>query len=393
MKLLNLFTLLFFLNVSFGQQTQYQSATIGFYNCENLFDIFKSADLVNKKYNFTDPRYKVSMPEEEAKKIYNDYKKSKDTADYDMWVDYQIINEEFTPNGPKNYTKERYEIKLQNLAEIIGQIGVDTSHNAPVVMGLAEVENRKVIEDLIAEPSLQNYHYGIVHFNSYDARGIDVGLIYQKGRFVVEETKRYIVNLPPEPNGDVYKTRDILAVKGKLDGEDFMFVVNHWPSRRGGEKASEPKRAAAAMVLKQVIQEAQEENPNIKVIAMGDFNDDPVSSSIKNVLGAKRKRKEVGKNDLYSPMEDMYKRGEGTLAYRDNWNLFDLMFLSENLIDAKATKDYKLFKTQIYSNPKLVSKEGQFKGYPRRTYGGDNFDEHGYSDHFPVFSVLIRELR
>ncbi len=375
-----------------GAQTQYQSATIGFYNCENLFDIYESADLVDKSFDFTNPRYKVSMPEEEAKRLAKEHENSDKAGEYDVYVDYQIINEEFTPQGKKNYTKENYQRKLQNLSEIISEVGANISMNAPVVMGLAEVENRKVIEDLIAHPNLARYNYDIVHYNSFDARGIDVALIYQKGRFQVTSSQRYIVELPPEPDGDVYTTRDILRVSGLLDGENFTFIVNHWPSRRGGEKASNPKREAAAAVLKSIIEETQANNPNEKIVAMGDFNDDPINSSIKEVLGAKKNKKNLKDDEMYSPMENMYKKGMGTLAYRDGWNLFDLMFLSKNLVDTKPQEDYKLFKTEIYSTPKLIAKEGQFKGYPRRMYGGDTFDAQGYSDHFPVFSVLIREL-
>ncbi len=373
-------------------QTQYQSATIGFYNCENLFDIYPSADLIDKKYPDTSPKNKRSMPEIEAEKKAEAHKSSPEADEYEVIVDYQIINDEFTPEGKKNFTQDKYEKKLQNLSEIISELGTSISMNAPVVMGLVEVENRQVIEDLINQPSLKKYHYGIVHYNSQDARGIDVALIYQKGRFQPISSEHRLVKMPAEPDGEVYKTRDILRVSGLLDGENFTFLVNHWPSRRGGEKASAPKRAAAAELLKALIEETKSENPNEKIIAMGDFNDDPVSPSIKKVLGAKSNKRGLKQGDMYSPMESMYKNGMGTLAYRDSWNLFDLIFLSENLVDTKESMDYKLYKTEIYSPSKLIAKEGQFKGYPRRLYGGDTFDSGGYSDHFPVFSVLIKKI-
>ena len=375
-----------------AQANKYQAATIGFYNVENLFDIEESADLVNKKYPFYNELNRTSMSVAKAEEIYNAYKQSKDTAEYEMYIDYQILNDEFTPNGKKVFDEEKYKRKLHNLASVISKIGKSVTQNAPVIMGLVEVENKQVIEDLINEPELAKYNYGIVHYNSIDKRGIDVALIYQKNRFEVISSKKFIVDLPIVPGQSKDITRDILSVSGLLDGEPFTFIVNHWPSRRGGEAVSNPKREKAAEVLKSIFEEIQNRNPTEKIIAMGDFNDDAVSPSIKKVLQAEGKENKLSEKSIYSPMEKMYKNGMGTLAYRDGWNLFDMQFMSSNLI-SKDLSSYKVHKTEIYSPLELVAPSGQYKGYPRRMYGGDTFDEDGYSDHFPVFSILLREVK
>jgi hypothetical protein len=395
LSFLTLFVLLFSLNVS--AQQKFKAAAVGFYNLENLFDTEVSAGFIDGTKSPEDQTYHTSVSVNEISGL--------DTVAYKGRYTYQdlagkkIIRplilqaEEFSPNGKKVWTQERYNQKLKNLSEVISLLGKDQTNDAPVIVGITEIENREVVEDLIAQPALKKYDYGIVHFNSFDARGIDVGLIYQKSRFKVITAKPYEVEIFND-NGYRSYTRDILRVTGLLDGEEITFLVNHWPSRSGGEQASMPRRKKAAEVMKAIFDEIRAENPKAKIIAMGDFNDDPVSPSIKQVLNTEGKKDKVKEGDIFNPMEAMFKKGMGTLGYRDSWNLFDQFIVTGSLVDQdKKFETYKMFKTEIFSAPYLITPEGQYKGYPFRMYGGDTYYAKGYSDHFPIYTVLLREMK
>lgn len=380
----------------FGQQ-KYKSATIAFYNLENLFDTEKSVGYIDGTLPYTDPNYHISISVDEIPNYDTVYFRGRYTYENlegKKVIRPLILQEEFSPTGKKVWTKERYNQKLKNLSEVIAQLGRAETNAPPVIVGLCEVENREVIQDLIDQPALKNFDYGIAHFNSFDARGVDVGLIYQKSRFEVTNAKPYVVETFRDDGSRQY-TRDILLVSGILDGEEEIHVlVNHWPSRSGGEKASMPKRIKAAEVMKQIFDEIREKNPNAKILAVGDFNDDPVSPSIKKVLGTEGKKEKVKNSDIYNPMESMFRRGMGTLAYRDSWNLFDQIIVTGTLVENNKKYDtYKLFKTDIFSPSYLITPEGQYKGYPFRMYGGDTYNSKGHSDHFPVYSVLIKEIQ
>nr|MBP7982581.1 endonuclease [Kaistella sp.] len=275
--------------------------------------------------------------------------------------------------------------------KVLSELGRQYTNDNPAIIGLVEVENRQVIADLIKQPALAKSNYGIVHHNSYDARGVDVALIYQKGRFVVTDHYEKEIKVF---NDDGYRsyTRGILVVKGLLDGEKYAFFVNHWPSRSGGEARSYPRRAAAATVLKNEMDRLRAEDPSIKMLAMGDLNDDPVSPSVRKVLGSVGDPEQLSdKSPYYNLMTKMYKAGVATLGYRDAPNLFDQMIASKNLYSTeKLSAGYSLYKTEVYAPSYLKNSEGQWKGYPLRSWDGDRFTN-GYSDHFPVFTVLQRE--
>lgn len=192
-----------------------------------------------------------------------------------------------------------------------------------------------------------------------------------------------------DPTQRIY-TRDQLLVGGMLDGEKIHFIVNHWPSRSGGEARSRYKRIKAAKLNKQIIDSLLSDDPYAKIISMGDLNDDPTSPSLAEVLKPKRDRNTVGLKELYNPMEDMYKKGLGTLAWRDGWNLFDQMILSSELTKKDYTS-YRFFKAGIYNKNYLANPRGRYKGYPYRSFADGGFTG-GYSDHFPVFLYLIKEL-
>lgn len=333
----------FLFNNSFAQEKKYKIHTVAFYNLENLFDT------------------------------------EDDPITYD---------EEYTPaNG---WTKEKYKKKLSNLERVISELGTSEQHfNSPTVLGVCEIENRRVLEDLIKMPKLIDKDYGIVHYDSPDARGIDVGFLYQKKHF----TPTSSANIPlliynkEENNKRVY-TRDQLLVSGYLDGEEMHFIVNHWPSRSGGEKRSSPYREAAGKLNKRIIDSLQKINPNAKVITMGDLNDGPYNKSVKEEIGAIADKNNVKPLGVFNPMEEMSKKGIGTLAYRDAWDLFDQIMLTEPFVRSDFTS-YRYWKAGVFNRPYLIQTTGQYKGYPLR----NSSSEPGFSDHFSVYVYLIKEYK
>ena len=373
-----------------------RTAAVGFYNVENLWDTVKSVDYIDATLPAHHVNFHRSVPLDSLKylEITKDYK---GPWDYERIkgqkvVRKQILSDDFTPKSNKNYTYNIYQQKLKNIAQVISEIGSKYTKTAPAVVGLVEVENRQVVEALTQQDALKKYDYGVVHYNSFDARGIDVALIYQKKRFTVTNSYKKELVLFREDGKREY-TRDLLVVSGILDGEKVAFFVNHWPSRRGGEAVSMPKRNAAAALLKQEMDALREKNPNIKLIAMGDFNDDPISPSFKNHLKAVGDEKELNEEFPYfNPMYKKYKKGVASLAYRDAPNLFDQIIYSKNLVSNSSTEEYTVYRTEVYAPAYLINKQGNYKGYPFRSWDGDKFTG-GYSDHFPVFTILQKEAK
>lgn len=327
-------------------EKNYQIRTIAFYNLENLFD------------TINDPL---------------------------------INDDEFTPNGTNRYTPEVYKDKLEKLARVLSEIGSDQSKNSPVIIGVCELENRSVLEDLVKTGKLKDKRWGIVHYDSKDSRGIDVALLYQERYFKPINHKTY--DLPLYDEGKRYYTRDQLLVSGYLDGELIHLIVNHWPSRRGGEAASRPSREKAAALNVEIMSEIRRNEPNAKIISMGDLNDDPVNSSLKNILKTESNYKKVDDGEIYNPFEEMFKNGLNTLGYRDNINLFDQIFFTSTLVsNDKDYTSYRFYKAGIYNPSYVINKEGQYKGYPMRSYSFSTYAG-GYSDHFPVYIHLIKEQK
>jgi Endonuclease/Exonuclease/phosphatase family len=354
-----------------GQDKKYQIHTVAFYNFENLFDTINGPNM----------------------------------------------DEEWLPDGVQNWTGKKYHRKLENLSKVLSQIGVGSAAdkknpNAPTFIGGCEIENRGVLEDLIKQPLLINYDYGIIHFDSPDKRGIDVALLYQKKHFKVTS----FVNIPlmiyrnqqgkidkkdkekEEITDDVVAadqtservfTRDQLLVTGFLDGEEINIIVNHWPSRSGGEKKSSPFREAAGALNRKIIDSLFKINPNAKVITMGDLNDGTYNKSVKIALGAKLKKEQLKTpSDIYNPFEQMAKDGMGTIAYRDAWDVFDQIMISEQFVK-KDFSSFRYWKAGIFNPPFLIQNTGQYKGYPLR-HGAN---EEGFSDHFAVYVYLIKQIK
>jgi hypothetical protein len=342
-------------------QKKYNIHTIAFYNLENLFD----------------------------------------TKD-----DPITFDEDFLPGGSMNWTEKNYKKKLDLLSYAISEIGTAENKNSPTILGVCEIENKNVLEDLVLHENIIAKGYKIIHFDSPDRRGIDVGLLYQEKYF----TPTFFVNVPlyiyedPQYNNRNIKakidpitqektyiskrifTRDQLVVTGLLEGEEVHFIVNHWPSRSGGEAKSSPNREAAGTLNRRIVDSLYNLNPNAKIITMGDLNDGPYNKSVLEKLNAKGNRKSVSSKDLYNPFFEMQKNGVGSLAYRDAWDLFDQVIVSEPLI-RKDFSNFRYWKAGVFNKTFLTVKEGQYKGYPLRNADG----EVGYSDHFPVYVYLIKE--
>ena len=301
---------------------------------------------------------------------------------YDTINDPTINDEEFTPSGGNAWTYDKYQKKLDHMSTVISLIGEDVLKGGPTIIGLSEIENRGVLEDLINTPALKASGYGIAHFDSPDRRGVDVALLYKKKDFTLVNAVAVPMKMPGQPE---FKTRDQLVVTGLIDRDTFTIVVNHWPSR-GNDV---PYRLAAAAVTKSIVDSLYKVHHDARVLVMGDLNDDPIDESVAVILGAQGKAAKVKAGGLFNPMWQLFKDGIGSLAYKDSWNLFDQIIISEPLIREK-NNSWKLYKARVFNKPFMIQQEGQFAGYPFRTFAGGAYAG-GYSDHFPTYVILVKE--
>lgn len=308
---------------------------------------------------------------------------------YDTIDNPAVNDEEFTPAGPKNYNGTIYWNKVLHLATVISQMGADQNADGPALLGVAEVENDTVLNDLVHHKLLERRNYKIVHYDSRDARGVDVGLLYNPKYFTVEASDKLFVQLPSGTK-DAYYTRDILWVKGKLDGETIHVYVNHWPSRSGGEERSAPAREAAARVCRNHMDSILKADPNAKIVVMGDLNDDPTNNSVAGVINAKGKKNDVGPGGMFNPWVELYKKGIGTLAYQDAWGLFDQIMISYPWLN-KDQDGFFYYQQHIFNREFMVENIGKYKGYPMRTWDGNTY-RGGYSDHFPTYLVFLKKI-
>ncbi|GAA0714046.1 endonuclease [Aquimarina litoralis] len=299
---------------------------------------------------------------------------------FDTKDDPNTLDDDFLPDSEKRWNKKRYEKKLFKLGTAISNIGFAKSGKAPVILGVAEVENKAVLEDLVKTKHLIHKNYGVIHHESPDERGIDVGLLYQKEKFTVTHSES-VPLLVMNDHGERDFTRDILWVTGELQNEEIHILVNHWPSRRDGAELTAYKRIAAAEKNREIIHQITEKDPNAKIIIMGDFNDDPNNESVKQHL--------IG-HDFYNPMERLHTRFRGTLNYKNQWNLFDQIIFSNNFHKfEKGTHSFA--EANIFDDSFLKIYKGRYKGKPFRTYAGGKY-KGGYSDHFPVYIYLKHHM-
>jgi len=323
----------------------YSIAIVGFYNLENLFD------------TINDPT---------------------------------IDDEEFLPKSASHWNTEKYLHKLVNMSKVISKIGTDINPDGFAILGVSEIENKGVMEDLVNQALLKTRHLGIVHRDSPDRRGIDVGLLYNPKYFKVEAVKMCRLHIKDRPH---FRTRDQMLVSGLLLGEKVYIIVNHWPSRYGGEKRSRPLRIAAANLSRHICDSLLRINKGAKIMVMGDLNDNPTNQSVLVDMRAKGNINKLKGGDFFNPMNKLYKEGIGSTAWRDSWSLFDQILISQGLVGkAKLTNGLKFYKSYIFNKPFMKQKDGKYKGYPYRTFAGGTW-QGGFSDHFPAYVVLIKEVR
>lgn len=284
---------------------------------------------------------------------------------------------EYLPDSPRQWTARRYEAKLQNLARVLGEIGSEALPQGPAVIGVAEVENARVLTDLVAQPALRKYRF--IHYEGPDKRGIDCALLYNRRLFKPRRTQ--LVLSQPYEGDTVHLTRGFLIVRGKLGGDKVCFIVNHWPSRG----AQSPVRVHAARQVRHLTDSLARRHKELKIVVMGDLNDDPMDESLVT-LGGRKHPAEMASGDFYNPWWEMLQdRGIGTLLYRGKWNLFDQILLNEPLLEARKGLRYDT--CEVFRRPWLFEQEGRYKGSPHRTYSGNKW-LNGYSDHLPTIIYL-----
>jgi len=281
---------------------------------------------------------------------------------------------EYTPDGENEWDQDKYESKLDNLAKVIS-----TMAKGPDILGLSEVENLRVISDLVSHQKLRSFGYQIVHQESPDRRGIDCALIYKADRFKLLNYKTY--KFPSED----YVTRDVLHVNGLYFGDSLHVLVNHWPSRYGGQA---DKRNRAAELVRNKVDSLLNINPKSKIIIMGDFNDDPINKSIKKILRARKKRK-LKPGDLFNTSAKTFSNGYGTLYYRGVWNLFDQVIVSQGLLNDDEGIVYTPNSFSIFGPEWMRVKSGQYATAPKRTLVRGVYHG-GYSDHFPSYILISK---
>ncbi len=350
-----------------AQQKRYALYGVAFYNLENLFDTLHDAGK-------------------------NDY--------------------EYLPNGTMKWGKMKYEAKLHNMSRVLSELCTDKLPMGAAVIGVSEIENSNVLDDLLKQPALAERGYKYVDIPSYDRRGVECAFFYNPKYFTME--RYFCVQYNYGPSGKVddpmlgftidannqvqaidtlqgdttHITRGFLVMEGKLAGEKMFFIVNHWPSRAAGDET----RQRAGWQVRQLKDALQKSAPGSKVVIMGDMNDDPGNKSMTAQLGCKSEQKEVKEGDMYNPWYNtLYKVGQGTLMYNGKWNLFDQIVVSGNMVGTDRSS-LKFYQHAIFMRDYLFQQEGRYKGSPLRTHAGGVW-LNGYSDHLPTQIYLVKEVK
>ena len=338
----------------FSSDARRRNYVIGFYNLENLFD------------------------------TYHDEGKN----------DYQYL-----PDGQNQWTEAKYAKKQHNMASVIRAMKEENKcwH---AVLGVSEIENRHVLEDLVSQPEISEANYQIVHYDGPDRRGVDVALLYKPEIFKLIESESIPFTFEPsridwslwtKEEKDNFKTRDVLFVRGTIDGEMFGFYVAHLPSRLGGKGAD--LRPRGAELIYDHAMRVQEEFPGIKLVVMGDMNDNPTDVSMTDYLHGKEFREDVRPEDFFDPFLSMIKAGYSSLYYRGQGNIFDIIMVNNSLANApKGTFQIqpivqKKYYGRVFNKPFMTNQSGPYKGTPFRTFSGGSFIG-GYSDHYPTYIVI-----
>lgn len=350
------------------QEKRYNMYGVMFYNLENLFDTINS------------------------------------NGTYDL---------EFSPNGARQWDGRKYWSKIHNMAYAISQMKTSGTPFGPAIIGVSEIENETVLRDICRDPQVRDWHLQVAPYHeSPDRRGVDVGVLYNPRFFRVlnvtnqrlseEDFDRARKEADDSRKGDYewnenFRTRDQMCVVGILAGDTVAVIVNHWPSRLGGQEASSPKREAAGYMCRRTIDSLVDvHGDNIGIIFMGDLNDDPMDKACAEAVGGKRYIEDVDDADeMFNPFWNVLAKGVGTLAYRGQWNLFDQIMCNGFFTKYREGKDKPQLtysRCEALNRDFLKTQEGERKGYPLRTYSAGVF-LNGYSDHFPTEIFLVKEAK
>lgn len=343
-RLLPLLMLLIYATSASG--VKYATYGVAFYNLENLFDTINN----NGKYDL-----------------------------------------EFSPEGSKKWDGNKYRHKLQNLAYALSEMKSKMTPEGPAIIGCSEIENVTVLNDLVDTEPLASRGLKVIHHDSPDARGVDVGVLYNPRFFRPLRVTNHTLRIPELPN---FKTRDQMCVVGLLGDNTTGYariavIVNHWPSRRGGEAESSWLREAAAALTAEITDSLYAIDPRIGVVVMGDLNDDPYNKSVSQTLGAVKKIGDVKQGGFFNPFWEKFDRGIGSYIYRGAWNLFDQIIVNSNIVDGAC--GVKFHNAEVFNKQFLLQQDGQYKGYPLRTFSGGVWSN-GYSDHLPTEIFLVQEV-
>ena len=289
---------------------------------------------------------------------------------------------EFSPQGDHKWDSRKYWSQIKNLSYAISQLTTEYTPDGPAVIGCSEIENITVLQDLVKADAIKKLDLQIIHHDSPDRRGIDVGLLYNPQFFKPIHTVNHRLEIG-------YPTRDQMCVVGLLAGCRTAVIVNHWPSRRGGEKRSSPGREAAAALTRSICDSLYKIDPNMGIIIMGDLNDDPHNKSVAEVLGAVKNPQDCKEGGYYNPFWKKLDEGIGSYIYRGGWDLFDQIIVNYNLLHGLNGLTYKTCK--VWNSQFLLQQEGQYKGYPLRTFSSGKWSN-GYSDHLPTEIFLVKDL-
>ncbi|MDE6491219.1 MAG: endonuclease/exonuclease/phosphatase family protein [Muribaculaceae bacterium] len=328
-----------------SEKAQYRVFGVAFYNLENLFDTINN----NGKYDL-----------------------------------------EFSPQGARQWNGHKYWSKINNLAYAISQMTSATTPMGPAIIGVSEIENKSVLDDLVKAEPIRKWALQVVHHDSPDRRGVDVGLLYNPRFFKFESVTNHRLTVEGKPD---FRTRDQMCVTGLLGDRRVSVIVNHWPSRLGGQEQSSYLREAAAALSKHIADSVWAIDPDRGVIIMGDLNDDPHDKSCREVLGATRKPADAAPHGFFNPWWEILDKGVGTLAYRSQWNLFDQIIISGNMLKENSKElDMRYLRAIVHNHDFLKDTKGQRQGYPLRTYSGGVWLD-GYSDHFPTEILLVQPVK
>ena len=321
---------------------------------------------------------------------------------FDTYNDPAKNDEEFLPDGKNKWTDVKYQKKLSNMARVIKEMKEENGRYH-TILGVSEIENRLVLEDLVSDPQIADANYQIIHYDGPDRRGVDVALLYKPEQFTYLDSESIpytfegssIDFVMTKKEQDYFKTRDILMVHGTIEGEHFAFYVAHLPSRAGDKKGSNQLRDRGGEIMYEHAMKMQQKYPGIKIVCMGDMNDNPTDPSMAEYLHGKEFLEDVSDTDFYSPFIRLLKDGHGSLAYRGVWSIYDLLLVNRSLADAPdgglklAALGKKKYHGHVFKKAFLTNQEGQYKGTPFRTFSNGAFIG-GYSDHYPTYIVITR---